>query len=680
MIHTSGRRLLCFALFSALFLTFSPFARAQWTVPTLEELSMTSQPEVPGAAAVYLFREETTEDKMHMFSIYVRLKVLTERGKEYANVEVNYEHNSDGSSTVIEDVQGRTIHSDGTIIPFTGKPYDKLVEKTQGIKFMAKVFTLPDVEVGSIIEYRYKLRLGDNWFRAPSWYLQSELYTRKSHYLWRPTDQQLITSDDRGQLTSSVFWTPILPPGTQLIQNRLPEQLYGHAGQLSLEVNAHDIPPAPQEEYMPPLASFTYRVLFYYSPYRTGDEFWKSEGKHWAKLRDKFIGPGPVVTAAVRDLTTPSDSQDQKLRKLYAAVMKLENTSFTREHSSEEEKAEGFKEIRTTDDIWTRKRGNNDQLTELFVAMARAAGMKAYLAAVTSRDRSMFLAAYLNLAQLDDYIAIVNVDGKEQYFDPGSRYCPYQHLAWKHTQSAGIRQTAIGADMFQTPGEVYTYSRTQRVANLTMDKDGVVTGNIKMTYIGSPGLRWRQRALTGDAASLDRELSTNVEHLLPNGMEVKVSSIEKLEDYDQPLVVKLDVKGQLGSSTGKRLLIPSDIFEANAKAAFPHEKRDVAVYFNYSHMTQDAVRITIPPTLTVESLPASDTITFQKFAVCGIKVESTPTTVTTHRDYALGEIYFKTEEYPELRSFFSKMENKDQESIVLTSSPSLAKPTQPAGN
>ncbi|WP_433972779.1 DUF3857 domain-containing protein [Tunturiibacter lichenicola] len=641
---------------------------------------MTSQPEVPGAAAVYLFREETTEDKLHMFSIYVRLKVLTERGKEYANVEVNYEHNSDGSSTTIEDVQGRTIHSDGTIIPFTGKPYDKLVEKTQGIKFMAKVFTLPNVEVGSIIEYRYKLRLGDNWFRAPSWYLQSELYTRKSHYLWRPTDQQLVTSDDRGQLTNSVFWTPILPPGTTLVQSRLPSQLYSHEGQLSLELNAHDLPPVPHEEYMPPLGSFTYRVLFYYSPYHTGEEFWKSEGKHWAKLRDKFIGPGPAVTAAVRDLTIPSDSQDQKLRKIYAAVMKLENTSFTREHSSEEEKSEGFKEIRTTDDIWTRKRGSDDQLAQLFVAMARAAGMKAYLAAITSRDRSMFLAAYLNLSQLDDDIAIVEVDGKDQYFDPGTRYCPYQHLAWKHTQSAGIRQTASSSDMVHTPGEVYTYSRTQRTANLTMDRNGAVTGTVKMTYMGSPGLYWRQRALTGDAASLDRELSTHVERLLPNGMEAKVSSIEKLESYDEPLVVKLDVKGQIGSSTGKRLLIPSDIFEANEKPAFPHEKRDVSVFFNFTHMNQDAIRITFPPTLTVESIPAPDTVKFQNFAVYGMKIESTPTTVTMRRDYSLGEIFFKKEEYPELRTFFSKMENKDQESIILTSSPSAANPVQPAGN
>jgi Domain of Unknown Function with PDB structure (DUF3857) len=679
MIHTATRRSLCLSLLSLL-LVASPFVHAQWTVPTPEELSMTSQPEVPGAAAVYLFREEITEDSLHMFSIYVRLKVLTERGKDYANVELEYEHNSDGSSTVIEDVQGRTIHPDGTIIPFTGKPYEKLVEKTQGVRFMAKVFTLPDVEVGSIIEYRYKLRLDDHWFRAPTWYIQSDLYTRKSHYLWKPTDEQLVTSDDSGgQLTNSVFWTPILPPGIQLTHIRLPAPGYGHEGQLILEVNAHDIAPSPREEYMPPLSSFTYRVLFYYSPYRTGEEFWKKESKHWAKQRDKFIGPGSAVTAAVHDLTVPTDTQDQKLRKIYAAVMKLENTNFTRQHSNEEEKAQGFKEVRTTDDIWTRKRGSDDQITELFVAMARAAGLKAYLAAVTSRDRSLFFPSYLSLSQLNDYVAIVNIDGKEQYFDPGARYCPYQHLAWRHSQTSGIRQTDAGADMAQMPAESYTYSRTQRVANLTIDKDGAVTGTIKMAYIGSPGLHWRQQALVGDAASLDRELRTSVEELMPHGIEVKVDSIEKLEDYDQPLIVKLNVTGVLGSSTGKRLLIPGDIFEANAKPAFPHEKRDVPVYFSYPYMTQDAVRITFPSTLVVESLPVSGTASFQKFALYAMKTESTPTTFTMHRDYALGEIIFKTEEYPELRSFYSKMENKDQETVVLTTASSAPKPT-PTGN
>ena len=678
MIRTSGCRLLCSSLSAALLVLAAPLARAQWTVPTQEELSMTSQPQVPGAAAVYLYREETTEDKLHMFSVYVRLKVLTDLGKEYSNIELAYSQGSEGSGLSVDNIQGRTIHPDGTIIPFTGKPYDKLIEKAGGFRFMAKVFTMPDVEVGSIIEYRYKLRLDDQYFSAPQWYIQSNLFTRKAHYSWRPTDRTLISSDDRGQLTNAVAWTPILPPGTALKQTQFPPIAGQDNGQRLFELDMKDIPPVPEEEFMPPVSSLTYRVLFYYTPYSSGVEFWKSESKHWAKVQNKFIGPGPAVTAAVRDLVASTDTPDQKLRKLYDAVMKLENTSFTREHSSAEEKAQGFKEIQNTDDIWTRKRGNNDQLTELFVAMARAAGMKAYLAAVTNRDKNLFLPVYLRLSQLDDYVAIVNLDGKEQFFDPGSRYCPYQHLAWMHTMTRGIRQTDGGGDFVETPAESYTYSRTLRVANLTMDQQGVVTGTIDVSYIGSPAVHWRQRSLTGDATSLDREIRTSVEHMLPQGMEVKVSSINQIDDYEKPLLVKLQVKGALGSSTGKRLLVPGDIFEANAKPTFPHEKREISVYFQYPHMNQDAVRINFPATFTIESLPAGDKSTFEKFAGYSMTTESTPNSFTVRRNLSMGEIFFKTDEYTGLRTFYSKFENKDQEPVVLTSASVAAKATPPA--
>jgi Domain of Unknown Function with PDB structure (DUF3857)/Transglutaminase-like superfamily len=678
MTRMSGRLLCCASLIGTLLTLASPSARAQWTPPTPEELSMTAQPEVPGAAAVYLFREETTDDHLHMFSIYTRLKVLTEGGKEYANVELPYTTGESGRS--INDIEGRTIHPDGAIIPFTGKPYDKLIEKTRGAKVMAKVFTLPNVEVGSIIEYRYTLRYSDSIFFAPEWYIQSDLWTRKGHYVWRPVDLNHINlMGDRGDRSTIIAWTPILPVGTTVQQSRLPGTAIKD-GQTTLEVNAHDIPPAPDEDFMPPIQSLTYRVLFYYSAYRSTEEYWKNEGKLWSKTRDKFIGPGHGVIAAVKDLTTPSDSQEQKLRKLYAAVMQLENTDYTREHTSSEEKAQGFKEVHNTDDIWARKRGSDDQLTELFVAMARAAGMKAYLADVTDRDRHIFLQAYLSFNQLDDYLAIVNVDGKEQYFDPGARYCPYQHLAWKHAMVQGLRQTDAGTEIAQTPRESYTYSRTKRVADLKMDQQGAVTGTIALTYTGSPALNWRQRSLTGDATSLEKDLRTHMEGLLPQGMQIKVASIEKLADYEQPLTINFTVNGELGSSTGKRLLLPSDIFEVNARPSFPHEKREIPVAFSYPSAVQDAVRVTFPATLNVESLPSNDRFKLRDVAAYDMTTNITPTSVTARRNYLLGEIIFMTKDYPELRSFYSKMETKDQESVVLTTAPVTASKTVPTGN
>jgi hypothetical protein len=673
MNRTTGRRLLSAVLLSSLLGVAVPLVHAdQWTAPTPEELSMTSQPEVPGAAAVYLFREEKTEDDLHMFSIYIRLKVLTEKGKEYANVELPYSAGEGGVS--VTDIAGRTIHPDGTIIPFTGKPYDKLVEKTKGMRYMSKVFTLPDVEVGSIIEYSYKRRLEDHYFMAPSWIVQSKLFTRKAHYMWKPTSKQLVSNDDRGQLTSAVAWFPILPATAEFKHVQMPSVGF-NPGQLIFELNIHDVPPAPDDEYMPPISSLTYRVLFYYSPYLKGDEYWKNEGKHWAKVTDKFIGSGSAVRAAVQDLTVPTDTQDQKLRKIYAAVMKLENTDFTREHTSSEEKSEGLKEIHNTDDILTRKRGNSGQLTELFVAMARAAGMKAYVVLVSSRDRDIFLQGYLSLRQFDDEIAIVNVDGKEQYFDPGARFCPYQQLAWKHTMVGGLRQIEGGSAIIVTPAKPYTASHVQRVANLTMDEQGVATGTVSMTFIGDPAISWRQTSAAGDASSLERELHDSVEHLLPQGMDVKVSTIEKLDDYESPLKVTFNVKGPIGSSTGKRLLFTGDIFETNSKPTFPHEKRETTVYFHYPYFNQDAVRINFPPVFSVESLPSSMKQQFQTFALYTMATESTPTSVTVRRNYTLGEILYLPKEYPDLRAFYNKFETKDQESVVLTVAPTASKPT-----
>ena len=142
---------------------------------------------------------------------------------------------------------------------------------------MAKVFTLPDVEVGSIIEYRYSLRYDDNYFMSPDWFIQSELFLRKGRYLWKPTGEQLLhrSSGGREQVTNSIGWFPVLPAGTQLKETRLPA-IGMQEGQLLIELAVHDIPPSPKEEFMPPISAFTYRVLFYYSPYRSGEEYWKS--------------------------------------------------------------------------------------------------------------------------------------------------------------------------------------------------------------------------------------------------------------------------------------------------------------------------------------------------------------------------------------------------------------------
>jgi hypothetical protein len=61
-----------------------------WPPIAPEEMKMTSVEEQPGAPAVILLRQETDDDMHNVHSFYVRIKVLTEAGRKYADVELPY--------------------------------------------------------------------------------------------------------------------------------------------------------------------------------------------------------------------------------------------------------------------------------------------------------------------------------------------------------------------------------------------------------------------------------------------------------------------------------------------------------------------------------------------------------------------------------------------------------------
>src|SRR5579862_1754936 len=305
---------LCLAL-----VPLSAFGFSDWQQPTPDELKMTSDPAAPNAPAVYLFREETVNDDLHMHSMYARIKILTEKGREtFSDIEIPYE----ATKFDITDIGGRTIHADGTMTPLTTKPFDKLVVKAGNYKVMAKVFSMPDVRVGSIVEYRWKLRYDEEYLVPPRWYIAQPIYVHKAHYHFVPTGARGF---------GSLFYSGSLPVGVKMRE--------GHDG---YDLYLENIPALPDEDYMPPFRSFSYRMIFYYSSWRTPDEYWESRGKDWSKELDHFANPSTKIREAVQQIISPADTDRQKVEKIYAAIMKIENMSFTRTRSAQENKAEGL--------------------------------------------------------------------------------------------------------------------------------------------------------------------------------------------------------------------------------------------------------------------------------------------------------------------------------------------------
>jgi len=652
---------------------------ASFIAPTPEELSMNSLPGYSGAAAVVLNREEITKDDLHSVFHYERIKILTKDGEKYANVELPFVSTSDdygsgGNDKTLAEITGRTIHADGKIIPFTGKPYLKVLEKGQleqgeSVKVQERVFTLPDVEVGSIIEYRYATRIADNMYEAPDWYIQGELYVKLAHYAWYPTSRDL---DSGRGLVTTITWFPILPPDVKIEHHDLPHSTFSTQPIQMFELTIKDVPPEVKEAYMPPISSFSYRVMFNYTAEHTVADWWKNEGNEWSKGIDSFADPNSALKKRTAEITAGAANDDQKLRKIYLAVMELENTRYTRAHNEKEEKAEGGHAVKNAADVLNQKRGSETQLTELFVGMARAAGMKSYFLLVPDRSEEIFVPDWENFRQFDDVIAIVTVDGQEKYFDPGCRYCPYGHLAWQHTLVKGLREMDKGVEFGSTPGDDFKFNQVTRVANLKMDDGGQITGTIDLGFSGSDAVEWRHKALSGDEESLNHALRTHLEDLVPRSLQVKVDKIENLTEYEQPLNVSYDVTGTLGTHTGKRILLPSDIFLSGESATFADEKRQQAVYFHFPRYVQDAQRINLPATVSVEAVP--DTVRFDlpKQEAYTLSIVGDAKGFTTRRNHIQGELLVMPKDYESLRKFYAQFESKDQESVVLKAAPAVA--------
>ena len=122
-----------------------------------EELKMTSEPLAPGAPAIILYRQVDRDDNIQTphEDNYFRIKILTEEGRKHADVEIPFFKESQN----VVNVRARTIRPDGSIVNSDVKVFEKYLVKGKfegrELRYLAKTFTLPDVEVGGIIEYYY---------------------------------------------------------------------------------------------------------------------------------------------------------------------------------------------------------------------------------------------------------------------------------------------------------------------------------------------------------------------------------------------------------------------------------------------------------------------------------------------------------------------------------------------
>jgi hypothetical protein len=612
-----------------------------WQPISPAELQMTSVAEAPGAPAVILYRQVDRDDVANHQNTYVRIKILTEEGRKYANAEIPF---FDGNESV-HSIKARTIHPDGSIANFEGKPMDKMIVKAKGIKYMAKVMVLPDVQVGSIIEYRYADQLKEHYAFDSHWIVSEELFTKYAKFSLKPSQYFPVRFSWQG-----------LPPGIVPKNER---------GVVHLELN--NIAAFQTEDYMPPQNELKARVDFMYSEDTEpqADKFWRNEAKKANRQVESFIGKRKAMEQAVAQIVSPTDTPEVKLQKIYARVQQLRNTGYEEETTEQERKRGKEKTINNVEDVWKSGAGSGREITWLYLALVRAAGLEAYPVLVSRRNEYFFTPQVMDPHRLDDNVVLVKLNGKDTFYDPGTVFTPFGILPWPETAVKGLRLDKDGGAWVITTVPDSTVSNITRKADLRMTDHGELEGKVTVTFSGLEALSMRLELRNQDETTRTKYIEDVVREFIPVGIDVDLKNKPEWSSSAPTLVGEFEIKVQgWASAAGHRALIPVGLFSAPEKHVFEHAMRVHPIYFDFPTGRIDDVTIELPLDWKVNSLPPGHK---DEGKVCAYNTTAENNKGTLHltRNVDINALVLDTKYYGALRKFFQTVKTGDEQQIVV---------------
>jgi len=658
-----------------------------WPAVQPAEQALTECPEQPGAPAIFLWREVETDHNNFTTSVYHRLKVLTVAGKERANVEIPFVK----GQFKVDGLRARVVHPDGRSVEFTGQVFEKTAVRAGRLKAIVKTFALPDVDVGCIVEYRYKLvpdegrgaskramdaiedamgvqgkpreggfdsESGPLFFTADVWDIQEDLFTRKARFAYVPSKILEKGSALIGESGMSLNWV-----GHKLPEVK-PEKIKGR-----IELTFDNVPAFETEEFMPPESSLRMELrLFYIEGQLAATQvYWVKESANWQKGVEKFMRKTGAAAGEAHRVTAALESPQEKLRAIYTRAQEIKNLSYDRTLTRRRREELKIKENKNVAEVFARGYGLRSDITRAFAAMAQVAGFEAKVVRVLTRDDKLFDRNLCGLyRQFDTELAMVKIDGADKLFDPATPYCPIGMVRWSCSGSVCL-VPSDNPPMFQpTPALPPDTALIQRQIALTLDAEGRLAGRVDVTFQGQEALIRRVEHIGDDEEEVRKDLEAEMAELLPAGAKVSLRDLENIDNNSDSVMAHFEVAIEgLTTMAGERTLLPVSPLLGARRHPFRHARRVHPVSFPYPCREFDDIVVTLPEGLSVETVPAAVKKDLESFGFRLVCVPEDGGKLHAQRDLVIKKTDFPLTQYKTVKAFFDEVAVGDEALVVL---------------
>ncbi|MBD3377822.1 DUF3857 domain-containing protein [candidate division KSB1 bacterium] len=566
-----------------------------------------------------------------------RVKILTEKGKERADVKITYWHEDK-----VDDIKAQTIQPNGKKLKLDD---DNVFIEELSNDVRQAVFAIPGAQVGSVIEYKYKLRSKYLSFLEP-WRFQSDIYTVLSEIC--------VDLPPGFHYSSFMYNTPpsMSDPKVKKVLNPFTKQ---QNSRYTWTLN--HMPAIPQEPYMRAPHDYLAALYFQLVEYRDGlhavkfANSWEELAKNIYESYESHLDIDKGLKELAFQVAPDSLLSIHRIKALYEFVRsQIETQDRFRIYAKE-----------LPHKVWEKKLGTPTEKNLLLVNLLRQRGFEAHPVLISTRNNGRVVPQWPQLRQFNYAIVWIQTPSGSYFMDTSDPYCCFEQLPPYAFSDMGLLIKKKNGKMIKIPEPQdlhHVYIETQASITELGDLQAVST----LRYEG-----YRARSLRNKLESLE-PLAYYQDYLGERLTALKIDSVKvsNLNDIELPVIVNLsfEVPAYVQTSGDYIYLAPPSLQKLTSHP-LPSLTRTFPVDFDYPVSTTETMTIEVPQGYRVEE-PAPLTVVRGPKINMGMTCKQDSSCLVIERSLVRELNSYKVEQYSDLREFYTLVLDADQVQIVLT--------------
>jgi hypothetical protein len=573
--------------------------------------------------------------KLSIFDRHKIIKILNPLGYKYANVVISYD-----SDSKVKNIQARTISPDGKITVLDTKNIYDINLYPNFIFYSdqrAKIFTMPAIENGSIIEYKYQIDISGYTFKH-YWNFQEDVPSISSQFtLITPSEWDVDYRVYGIDLEPEIIKTP-------------------HGFKSTYKWKAKNIPAFKSEFGMPSKNELAFGLAL--SP--IGVKTWQDVAKWYHELSYPHIKAGSEVKKMAHTLTDGVDSNKEKLRIIYEWVRDRIRYIVLSIGIG------GYKP-HPSDEVLTNRYGDCKDVTTLLCSMAREVGIDVNFALISTWQNGMPDTSLPSYFHFNHVIAFCNITGDSTiWMDATAKVCPFGKLPW---YDQGLPILAIDKEGY---GKIITTPRTRAENNKT-----IIDWSIKLQQDNSAHIHGKSIFYGANAIEIKDELYHTNPDIQREWLEVYLANrchgvvLDSFQIFGlNPSVDSLSIHYTFYTNSfitaveREAVFCPGDILIFNIPNYFRSKERTHPIQFRYGTKTELYLDVNLPDDWICKSPALSDSI-MSDFGKASWSTKTDENNIFLNFEYILNGNKVEPDHYKNFQNFLDNVNKRNLQEIVI---------------